>query len=86
MTRREARRVACLIAATQVSGYLDAGSIMGMDAHVGDHAVSLVEEELTTLADRLDERGRREDGAVVSLGDALRVAGVSARPPVPEGE
>jgi hypothetical protein len=77
MTRAEARRVACLIAATQIDNYLSTGSLVELTDIAGEDATALVEDEMTKLADRLDERGRRQGyGGVTTLQNSLHIAGV----------
>jgi hypothetical protein len=74
-----------LIAAQQVDHYLTTGSIVELDRYgVTGESIERVETELQEIADRLDERGRRKDGAVLTLGDAVDQAGVRAA--LTEGE
>lgn len=74
MTRIEARRVACLITSSIVDNFIISGDVWNADESIGENACHKIEKELQHIADRLDERGRRNEGTYTSVSEAVRVA------------
>ena len=72
MTKTEAKRVALVIAATQVQLFIDVGACWVFN----DDDAEKVEHALGKLADELNKKGRRNSGAVITVHNAIHVAGV----------
>lgn len=81
MNQREARRVACILAAKILDRFLSSGMLFDVDednANENTRDLQRIEKEIQEIADRLDERGRRTDRIVVTFLDAYKAAGVDS--------